>query len=90
MISMTLSLPPGRRFTNFSGYYGLSLNAVQLSADPYLGAFMSAAVELPAFACVWLVLQYLSRRVPLMMVTVLGGASLLFTQLVPPGSITEG
>lgn len=71
------------RFTLVTGYFGLSLNSVQLSTDPYIGCFISGAVEVPAYTCGWLALQYLPRRLSAIVTMLLGGASLFFIQLVP-------
>lgn len=71
------------RFTLITGYYGLTLNSGNLSSDPYLSTFISAAVELPAYIFVWLTMQYLPRRLTLIGVTLLGGLALFFIQLVP-------
>lgn len=46
-------------------------------------------MELPAVGFVWLVLQYLPRRPSLITATLLGGASLLATRLMPPGGEME-
>ncbi|CAG06338.1 unnamed protein product, partial [Tetraodon nigroviridis] len=71
------------RFTVLTAYYGLTLNSGNLTADPYLSTFISVAVELPAYVCVWLVTQKLPRRPSLICMILLGGLSLFFTQLVP-------
>uniref|UniRef100_H3C2Y4 Major facilitator superfamily (MFS) profile domain-containing protein n=1 Tax=Tetraodon nigroviridis TaxID=99883 RepID=H3C2Y4_TETNG len=70
-------------FTVLTAYYGLTLNSGNLTADPYLSTFISVAVELPAYVCVWLVTQKLPRRPSLICMILLGGLSLFFTQLVP-------
>lgn len=71
------------RFTFLTGYYGLTLNSGNLSADPYISTFISVAVELPAYVCVWLAMQYLPRRPSLICMILVGGLSLIFIQLVP-------
>ncbi|XP_041808725.1 solute carrier family 22 member 5-like [Chelmon rostratus] len=71
-------------FTFVTGYYGLSLNSAQLSADPYISCFISGAVELPGYISCWLALRYLPRRPFLSFTALLGGVSLFFIQLVPP------
>ncbi|CAG14393.1 unnamed protein product, partial [Tetraodon nigroviridis] len=72
-------------FTLRTGYYGLSLNTSQLHADPYISAFMSAAIEIPAYICIWLALQYLRRRLTIIFFLLLGAVSLFLIQLVPEG-----
>ncbi|XP_050934490.1 solute carrier family 22 member 5 isoform X1 [Lates calcarifer] len=75
-------------FTFGIGYYGLSLNTVQLTADPYISCFISAAVEVPAYVSSWLLLQYFPRRLSVSCTMLLGGVSLYFIQLVPQ-TLTE-
>ncbi|XP_070773091.1 organic cation/carnitine transporter 2-like [Enoplosus armatus] len=70
-------------FTLTTGYYGLSLNTLQLSADPYISCFISAAVEVPAYISSWLALRYLPRRPSFSCTMLMGGLSLYFIQLVP-------
>ncbi|XP_056909363.1 organic cation/carnitine transporter 2-like [Takifugu flavidus] len=70
-------------FTLRTGYYGLSLNTSQLHADPYISAFMSATIEIPAYICIWLALRYLKRQLTIIFFLFLGAMSLLLIQLVP-------
>ncbi|XP_053187371.1 organic cation/carnitine transporter 2-like [Scomber japonicus] len=70
-------------FTLSTGYFGLSLNTSQLSADPYISCFLSAAVEVPAYLSSWLALRYFSRRLSASCTVFLGGVALYFIQLVP-------
>ncbi|XP_037605526.1 solute carrier family 22 member 5-like [Sebastes umbrosus] len=65
------------------GYFGLSLNSSQLTADPYISCFISAAVEVPSFIISWLVLKRFPRRLSTSFTLLLGGVSLYFIQLVP-------
>lgn len=71
------------RFTLLTGYYGLSLNSTQLSDNPYISAFISAAVEVPAYISAWLALAYLPRRYAASSAVLLGAVSLFLIQLVP-------
>uniref|UniRef100_A0A8C5GG25 Solute carrier family 22 member 4-like n=1 Tax=Gouania willdenowi TaxID=441366 RepID=A0A8C5GG25_GOUWI len=73
------------RFTTSLGYYSLSFNTTQFHADPYIACFISAAVEVPAYICSWLVLQYLPRRHSIISILVVGALPLFFIQLVPKG-----
>ncbi|TKS83082.1 Solute carrier family 22 member 5 High-affinity sodium-dependent carnitine cotransporter [Collichthys lucidus] len=70
-------------FSQVTGYFGLSLNSLQLSADPYISCFISAAVEVPGYISSWLALRYFPRRPPASSAMLLGGVSLFFIQLVP-------
>ncbi|KAG8008534.1 Solute carrier family 22 member 5 [Nibea albiflora] len=70
-------------FSQVTGYFGLSLNSLQLSADPYISCFISAAVEVPGYISSWLALQYFPRRPSASSAMLLGGVSLFFIQLVP-------
>ncbi|XP_073335964.1 organic cation/carnitine transporter 2-like [Pagrus major] len=70
-------------FTLLTGYYGLSLNSVKLSGNPYINAFISAAVEVPGYISCWLALAYFPRRYAGSSTLLLGAVSLFFIQLVP-------
>ncbi|KAI4814498.1 hypothetical protein KUCAC02_003690, partial [Chaenocephalus aceratus] len=65
------------------GYYGLSLNTSRLHANPYISCFLSAAAEVPAYMSCWLALKYFPRRLSVIFILLLGGASLFLIQLVP-------
>nr|XP_033783670.1 solute carrier family 22 member 5-like isoform X2 [Geotrypetes seraphini] len=67
------------------GYFGLSLNTPNLHGDPYVNCFLSAVIEVPAYITAWLLLKSLPRRYTMASTLFLGGAVLLFIQLVPPG-----
>ncbi|XP_036975942.1 solute carrier family 22 member 5-like isoform X1 [Acanthopagrus latus] len=70
-------------FTLLTGYYGLSLNSTKLSGNPYISAFISAAVEVPAYISAWLALAYFPRRYAASSAVLLGAVSLFAIQLVP-------
>ncbi|KAE8287607.1 Solute carrier family 22 member 5 [Larimichthys crocea] len=70
-------------FSQVTGYFGLSLKSLQLSADPYISCFISAAVEVPGYISSWLALRYFPRRPSASSAMLLGGVSLFFIQLVP-------
>ncbi|XP_029704470.1 solute carrier family 22 member 5-like isoform X1 [Takifugu rubripes] len=70
-------------FTISTAYYSLSLNTSELHADPFLSCFISAAVEIPAYICIWLALRYLRRRFCLLCILFLGAASLFLIRLIP-------
>ncbi|XP_042867655.1 organic cation transporter protein-like [Penaeus japonicus] len=46
-------------------YYGVSLNAANLSADPYIYVFLGGLVEIPSYLMLWLALSYLGRKTTL-------------------------
>uniref|UniRef100_A0A3P8TXY5 Major facilitator superfamily (MFS) profile domain-containing protein n=1 Tax=Amphiprion percula TaxID=161767 RepID=A0A3P8TXY5_AMPPE len=71
------------RFSLCAGYFGLSFNAAQLSADPYISCFLAALVEIPAYISSWVALRYLPRRLSLIGCFLLGALPLFFIQLVP-------
>uniref|UniRef100_UPI0037E8314F organic cation/carnitine transporter 2-like n=1 Tax=Semicossyphus pulcher TaxID=241346 RepID=UPI0037E8314F len=70
-------------FNMIFGYYSLSLNTAHLHADPYISAFLSAAVEVPAYISSWLALRYLPRRVAVIGTLLLEAVPLYLIQLVP-------
>uniref|UniRef100_A0A8C4S7S6 Solute carrier family 22 member 4 n=1 Tax=Erpetoichthys calabaricus TaxID=27687 RepID=A0A8C4S7S6_ERPCA len=65
------------------GYHGLSLNTSNLHGDPYLNAFISAAVEFPAYLAAWFLLKLLPRRMSMCLTLSLGGALLISMLLIP-------
>ncbi|XP_061105057.1 organic cation/carnitine transporter 2-like [Conger conger] len=65
------------------GYFALSLNTSNLSGDPFLNSFFSAAVEVPAYILAWPLFRSCPRRLCLSPTLFLSGAVLLLTQLIP-------
>ncbi|XP_061103254.1 organic cation/carnitine transporter 2-like isoform X2 [Conger conger] len=65
------------------GYFALALNTSNLSGDPFLNCFFSAAVEVPAYILSWVLFRSYPRRLCLSPMLVLGGAVLLLTQFIP-------
>ncbi|XP_063840218.1 solute carrier family 22 member 20-like [Scylla paramamosain] len=49
-------------FSASSAYYGLSLNATNISADPYLYNFLHGVFEVPAYLILWLLVARAGRR----------------------------
>ncbi|XP_045118822.1 solute carrier family 22 member 6-like [Portunus trituberculatus] len=49
-------------FSASSAYYGLSLNATNISADPYLYNFLHGVFEVPAYFLLWLLVARAGRR----------------------------
>ncbi|XP_037786103.1 organic cation transporter protein-like [Penaeus monodon] len=43
-------------------YYGVSLNAANLSADPYIYVFLGGLVEIPSYLLLWLALVRFGRK----------------------------
>ncbi|XP_035800747.2 organic cation/carnitine transporter 2-like isoform X3 [Amphiprion ocellaris] len=70
-------------FSLCAGYFGLSFNVAQLSADPYISCFLAALVEIPGYISSWVALRYLPRRLSLIGCFLLGALPLFFIQLVP-------
>lgn len=79
-----LRLSP-HRFTLSTSYYGLSLNTSQMHPNPFISSFLSAAVEIPAYILISVALRFLRRKVCLLTILILAGASLLLIQLMPEG-----
>ncbi|XP_061103915.1 organic cation/carnitine transporter 2-like [Conger conger] len=65
------------------GYFALSLNTSNLSGDPFLNSFFSAAVEVPAYILAWPLFRSCPRRLCLSPTLFLSGVVLLVTQLIP-------
>ncbi|XP_072020229.1 organic cation transporter protein-like [Amphiura filiformis] len=66
-------------------YYGLSLSTSVLGVNVYLAAFVSGAVEFPAYLSCWFIVQRFGRKVPLCLYMVVGGVTCLLTIVVPLG-----
>ncbi|XP_029029782.1 organic cation/carnitine transporter 2 [Betta splendens] len=65
------------------GYYALSLNTGNLHGDAYFNCFLSAVVEMPAYALSWVMFRWCSRRLSLFSSLLVGGVFLLLVQLIP-------
>ncbi|XP_070567620.1 organic cation transporter protein-like [Ptychodera flava] len=71
-------------FTNSFVYYGLSLNTSNLGGNDFLAAFISAAVEVPAYIMSLFILDSpLGRRWSLSLTLLVGGIACLSTLFVP-------
>ncbi|XP_077976908.1 organic cation transporter protein-like [Glandiceps talaboti] len=70
--------------TNSLVYYGLSLNTSSLGGNDYLNAFISGAVEIPAYILsIYIQETFLGRRWSLFVTMVLGGVACILTLAVP-------
>ncbi|XP_006812741.1 organic cation transporter protein-like, partial [Saccoglossus kowalevskii] len=71
-------------FTISLVYYGLSLNTSNLGGNDYLNAFVSGAVEVPAYTLsIFLPESPFGRRWSLALVLILAGVSCIFTLITP-------
>ncbi|XP_038079046.1 organic cation transporter protein-like [Patiria miniata] len=73
-------------FVNNMVYYGISLSTSDLGVDHYIAAFVSGAVEIPAYTCAILSMQYLGRRLPLCVYLVASGAACIGATLFSAGA----
>lgn len=62
-------------------YYGLSLSTASLSGDPYLSFLLSALVEIPGYTLSYLSMEKLGRRPSLVISLVLGGISVIVSNV---------
>ncbi|KAA8586700.1 hypothetical protein FQN60_000536, partial [Etheostoma spectabile] len=69
------------------GYFALSLNTANLHGNAYFNCFLSAVVEMPAYALSWVLFRWCSRRLSLSSSLVMAGLFLLFIQLIPANLI---
>ena len=60
-------------------YYGISLSTASLGGNEFLAAFVSEAVEIPAYTSSLFVIEKLGRRVPLCAYLVVGGVACIAT-----------
>ncbi|KAK5918298.1 hypothetical protein CgunFtcFv8_003073 [Champsocephalus gunnari] len=65
------------------GYFGLSLNTSNLSGNPFMNCFLSAATEVPAYVVSTVLLKKCPRRALLSSFLVIGGGVLLLIQFIP-------
>ncbi|XP_070567474.1 organic cation transporter protein-like [Ptychodera flava] len=71
-------------FTVSLVYYGLSLNTSNLGGSDYLNAFLSGAVEIPAYTLSLYIPQtILGRRWSMFVTEVIGGVACILTLFVP-------
>jgi OCT family organic cation transporter-like MFS transporter 4/5 len=72
-------------FVNSGTYYGLSLGASNLGGNPYINFLISAAVEIPAYACNLVLLNNpkVGRRLALCGFMLIAGLALTITIFVP-------
>ncbi|XP_039634190.1 solute carrier family 22 member 5-like [Perca fluviatilis] len=68
-------------------YFALSLNTANLHGNAYFNCFLSAVVEMPAYALSWVLFRWCSRRRSLSLSLFMGGLFLLFIQLIPANLI---
>uniref|UniRef100_A0A3B5AFW4 Solute carrier family 22 member 5 n=1 Tax=Stegastes partitus TaxID=144197 RepID=A0A3B5AFW4_9TELE len=66
-------------------YFALSLNTSNLHGNVYFNCFLSALVEMPAYAVSWVMFRWYSRRLSLFSTLFTGGLFLLLIQLIPAG-----
>nr|XP_015816929.2 organic cation/carnitine transporter 2 [Nothobranchius furzeri] len=64
-------------------YFALSLNTGNLHGNAFFNCFLSAMVEMPAYALSWAMFHWFPRRWSLFSTLVAGGLFLLIIQLVP-------
>ncbi|XP_008286211.1 solute carrier family 22 member 5 isoform X1 [Stegastes partitus] len=64
-------------------YFALSLNTSNLHGNVYFNCFLSALVEMPAYAVSWVMFRWYSRRLSLFSTLFTGGLFLLLIQLIP-------
>lgn len=66
-------------------YYGLSFSAPYIGISTYLYIFLAAAVEVPAFFVVQVLIQIIGRRIVLIVGIIISGLSCLFILATPNG-----
>nr|XP_053628568.1 solute carrier family 22 member 3-like [Cherax quadricarinatus] len=64
-------------------YYGISLNSANFSVDPFLYMFLGGLVELPSSTLILPFVTNFGRKIPLVIVFVLCGLSILVLLLLP-------
>ncbi|XP_072020772.1 organic cation transporter protein-like [Amphiura filiformis] len=72
-------------WVNSMVYYGLSLSTSSFGVNDYLAAFVSAAVEIPAYTSSLFVIEKWGRRVPVCVYLVVSGVACIMTTCIPVG-----
>ncbi|XP_072021064.1 organic cation transporter protein-like [Amphiura filiformis] len=72
-------------FVNNMVYYGLSLSTSGLGVNAYLAAFVSGAVEIPAYLSCWFILDRFGRRLPISTYLLVAGVACIISTFFPPG-----
>lgn len=65
------------------GYFGLSLNTSNLSGNPFMNCFLSAASEVPAYIVSTVLLRKYPRKSLLSTFLIIGGGVILLIQFIP-------
>eukprot|EP00066_Takifugu_rubripes_P006334 XP_003971054.1 PREDICTED: solute carrier family 22 member 5-like [Takifugu rubripes] len=65
------------------GYFGLSLNTSNLSGNPFMNCFLSAAAEVPAYIVSTWLLKKCKRKALLSTFLIIGGGVILLIQFIP-------
>ena len=66
-------------------YYGLSINTSNLNGNVYLNCFISAAIDIAAYAASWVLSNRMPRPTLLFSSLMFCGIMLLIIKLVPEG-----
>ncbi len=71
------------RFVVSFVYYGIAMNVSDLGGNVYINFLISAATEFPAYGVGWALPHYCGRVIPLSVLFILSGVSLLLVAAVP-------
>lgn len=66
-------------------FYGISLNAVNFSVNPFLYMALGGVMEIPAYTLTVPIVEYWGRRIPSAAFYFIAGASILALAVVPAG-----
>ncbi|KAK3882237.1 hypothetical protein Pcinc_013377 [Petrolisthes cinctipes] len=69
-------------------FYGMSLNAVNYSADPFLYTILSGVVEMPAYIVTAVIVSYLGRKWPSIVLFFISGIVIMAAAFIPSGMNT--
>ncbi|XP_054907316.1 organic cation/carnitine transporter 2-like isoform X2 [Poeciliopsis prolifica] len=64
-------------------YYALSLNTANLHGNPFLNCFLSAVIEIPAYALSWVMFRWCSRRLSQFSTLFAGGLFIFIILFIP-------
>ena len=79
----------GCRFAIAMIYYTLNLNTGNLGGDDIINCFISAALEMPAYLSVYLVLSKIGRRFIMIAYLLLSAAACVATPLIAESELNQ-
>ena len=64
-------------------FYGMSINGVNFSADPYIYMALGGLMEIPSYTLTAAIIQKFGRRIPTAIGYLISGAAILALAFIP-------